>query len=55
MQSHTITTARLGGIRPLVVDHDERPSREDLGYGQTIFTRQAFALPTWLTGGRRSA
>jgi hypothetical protein len=36
---------RFDGIRPLVIDHVERPSRQDFGYGETIFTRQFAFLP----------
>ena len=39
---------RLSHIRPLALDYDEQPSREDLDYGQTIFTRPASLLPRWL-------
>lgn len=39
---------RLAGIRPLVVGEIERPSYEDFGYGETIFTRQFAFLPRWL-------
>ena len=31
--------SRLGGVRALAHDDDERPSREDRTYGETIFTR----------------
>jgi hypothetical protein len=44
------TASRLSGIRGLPHDTDERPSREDAGYGQTIFTRGTVPLPRWLTG-----
>jgi hypothetical protein len=30
---------KLGRVRPLPHDDDERPSREDLQYGNTVFTR----------------
>jgi hypothetical protein len=49
--------SRLSGIRGLPRDDDERPSREDADYGQTIFTRGTVPLPRWLTGrkhGKRS-
>jgi hypothetical protein len=45
--------ARLGGLRGLQHDEDERPSREDAGYGQTIFSRPPVPLPRWLSGGKR--
>jgi hypothetical protein len=35
---------RLGDVRPLGHDEDERPSREDRDYGSTIFT-----LPDFVT------
>jgi hypothetical protein len=44
------TASRLGGIRGLPHDDDERPSREDADYGQTIFTREPIPLPRWLSG-----
>jgi hypothetical protein len=33
---------RLGTVRPLAHDEDERPSREDRNYGSTIFTLPDF-------------
>jgi hypothetical protein len=42
--------SRLSGIRGLPHDEDERPSREDADYGQTIFTREPVPLPRWLRG-----
>jgi hypothetical protein len=42
----------LTRIRQLAED-DERPSREDRGYGETIFTRPPVRLPRILTGKRR--
>jgi hypothetical protein len=44
----TTSSSRLSGIRPLVIDEDERPRIEDFGYGETIFTRQFAFLPRWL-------
>ena len=44
------TASRLSGIRGLPHDDDERPSREDADYGQTIFTREPVTLPRWLRG-----
>jgi hypothetical protein len=44
---------RLGGVRPVFHDEDERPSREDRDYGQTIFTRGTVPLPRVLRGGKR--
>jgi hypothetical protein len=45
---------RLEGIRALAHDEDERPSREDRTYGETIFTRGVVPLPRFLRGRRRS-
>lgn len=36
---------RLAGVRGLARVEDERPSREDADYGQTIFTRPLAGLP----------
>ena len=47
------TASRLSGVRGLAHDDDERPSREDADYGQTIFTREPVPLPRWLRGRRR--
>jgi hypothetical protein len=47
------SASRLSGIRSLPHDDDERPSREDANYGQTIFTRPPVPLPRWLGGGKR--
>jgi hypothetical protein len=44
---------KLSRIRPLAHDEDERPSREDRGYGQTIFSRPPVPLPRFLTGRRK--
>ena len=44
------TASRLSGVRGLPRDDDERPSREDAEYGQTIFTRGPVELPRWLRG-----
>ncbi len=45
---------KLSRIPPLVVDDDERPSREDLDYGQTIFTRSPVPLPRFLSGRKKT-
>jgi len=45
--------SRLGGIRPMAHDEDQRPSAQDRDYGQTIFTREAVPLPRVLTGRKR--
>ena len=47
----SITSNRLGGVRPLVLDDDERPCHEDFNYGETFFTHGLFR-PRWLS--RRS-
>ena len=44
--------ARLGGIAPMSHDEDDRPRREDMDYGQTIFTRPPVSLPRWLRGSK---
>ncbi|MBA3262954.1 MAG: hypothetical protein H0T69_10910 [Thermoleophilaceae bacterium] len=41
---------RLSGVRALSLDDHERPNREDLNYGHTIFTRGVVPLPRFLTG-----
>jgi hypothetical protein len=41
------TSSRLGGVRPLALDDEERPSHEDFNYGETFFTRGLFR-PRWL-------
>jgi hypothetical protein len=46
--------SRLGGVRALAHDDDERPSREDRTYGETIFNRGVVPLPRFLRGRRRS-
>jgi hypothetical protein len=49
------TVSRFGGLAALPHDPDERPSREDRDFGQTIFTRAAVDLPRFLRGGRRKS
>jgi hypothetical protein len=44
---------RLGAMRPMAHDEEERPSREDRDYGSTIFTRPAVPLPRFLRGGKK--
>jgi len=34
-------------------DEDERPSREDMDYGSTIFTRSTVPMPRFLRGGKK--
>ena len=59
-QSSSVETApaaatqdRLGGVRVVRLDDDERPSREDLTYGETIFNRGVVPLPRFLTGRKK--
>ena len=47
------TESRLGGVRAIAHDEDERPSREDRTYGETIFTRGVVPMPRFLRGRRR--
>ena len=47
------TPGRLSGVRAVSHDEDERPCREDLSYGETIFNRAAVPLPRFLTGRRK--
>jgi hypothetical protein len=47
------SAGRLAGVRPVPHDDDERPSREDLPYGETIFNRSVVPLPRLLTGRRK--
>jgi hypothetical protein len=44
---------RLSKMRPMAHDEDERPSREDRGYGETIFTRPPVPLPRFLSGRKK--
>ena len=44
---------KLSRIRPLEHDEDERPRREDLTYGETIFNRAPVPLPRFLRGRRK--
>jgi hypothetical protein len=44
---------RLNGVRAVAHDDDERPSREDRSYGETIFNRSAVPLPRFLRGKRK--
>jgi hypothetical protein len=46
-------TDKLSQIRPIAHDDDERPSREDRDYGQTIFTRGTVPLPRFLKGRKK--
>jgi hypothetical protein len=44
---------RLEGVPRLQIDDEERPSRQDLDYGQTVFTRRPVPIPRWLAGKKR--
>ena len=46
---------KLSRIRPLAHDEDERPRREDMTYGETIFNRAVVPLPRFLRGRRKKA
>ena len=46
-------SSRLSGVRALSHDEDERPCREDLTYGETIFNRGVVPLPKFLTRGKK--
>ena len=46
---------KLSRIRPLDHDEDERPRREDLTYGETIFNRAPVPLPRFLRGRRKKS
>lgn len=39
---------KLGRVRPLAHDDDERPSGEDRRYGETIFNRSIVSVPRFL-------
>ena len=39
---------KLRHVRPLAHDDEERPTREDKNYGETIFTRGIVKVPRWL-------
>ena len=44
---------KLSGVRPTPHDDDERPRREDLDYGSTIFTRPPVPMPRFLKGRKK--
>ena len=46
-------SGRLGAVKPLAHDDDERASREDRDYGSTIFTRPTVPMPRFLTGRKK--
>jgi hypothetical protein len=41
---------KLAGMAPIGLHYDERRSREDRRYGETILTRRMSSLPRWLVG-----
>jgi hypothetical protein len=48
-------TDKLSRIRPIVHDEDERQSREDYRYGETLFNRSPVPLPRiFRRGGNRA-
>jgi hypothetical protein len=46
---------KLRHVRPLAHDDEERPSREDKTYGETIFNRAVVPLPRFLRRRRRDS
>jgi hypothetical protein len=44
---------RLAGVRALAHDEEERPSRQDLSYGTTMFNRATVPLPRFLVPRRK--
>ena len=49
------TAGRLSGVRSLAHDEDDRPSREDRSYGETIFNRATVPLPRFLRPRRKAS
>ena len=49
----TPDAGRLTGLRPVAHDDDERPSREDKTYGETIFNRAVVPIPRFLARRRK--
>jgi hypothetical protein len=45
--------SRLSGVRAMSFDDDDRPSREDRTYGETIFNRAVVPLPRFLRRRRK--
>ena len=45
---------KLGRVRSMPHDEDDRPTREDRTYGETIFNRGVVPLPRFLRGRRRA-
>jgi hypothetical protein len=44
---------KLSHMPSIAHDDDERPSREDMNYGSTIFSRPTVPLPRFLSGGKK--
>jgi hypothetical protein len=44
---------KLSQVPSMPHDEDERPSPEDMDYGNTIFTRPAVPIPRFLRGGKK--
>jgi hypothetical protein len=44
---------KLSHMPSIAHDDDERPSREDMNYGSTIFTRPTVPLPRFLRGPKK--
>ena len=49
----TPAAGRLTGVRGISHDDDERPSRQDLSYGTTMFNRATVPLPRFLVPRRK--
>ena len=45
--------SKLSRMPSIAHDDDERPSREDLNYGSTIFTRPTVPLPRFLRSRKK--
>jgi hypothetical protein len=45
--------SKLSRMPSIAHDDDERPSREDLNYGSTIFTRPTVPLPRFLRSPKK--
>jgi hypothetical protein len=44
---------KLSHVSPFAHDEDERPSREDMDYGSTIFNRPPVPLPRFLRSAKK--
>jgi hypothetical protein len=53
-QTHEPAASRLSGVRCVSFDdEDERPTREDMQYGRTMFNRATIPLPRFLVPRRK--